>query len=827
MYKLEFKTVGQAVTILICSLVSVQSQAELMFSKYIDGANNRKGLEIYNPDASAVNLSGYRILQYSNGASAPGLTLNLNNVQLGPNQRYVIGRTELAQAIGSDKVQQVAALAYNGDDALVLTHSGVAVDRFGRVGEQPIGGWGPDDNNKKSIGNSFLRKEQSNSTTSIDPTAVFDLKASWLSLADRNDFSVLGSSITTPSSQLSCSSESTPIADLQNAALNQVYTVQGVLTADYRYSNGFNGFYIQTPDNQAVNGRSNGLFVYIPAGSTVTGGVAGDVITVRGTLQRNQGQLQLTSLQSNVLTCATGGNSLIAPRQLKLPFDSVKEASANSPALYSGMLVSLPQTLTVSENYNYGRYGELALSNGRLFIPTMLYAPGSVEAKQYAANNQLNKIILDDGFSNQNRTPLYPANFSAVNTLRNGYQVSHVTGILEYRFGQWRIQPISGQVPASFDSSANPRTEAPARAKGSNIRIASFNVLNYDNGVSGFPTSRGATTQAEFEKQHAKIVSAMKAIDADVFALMEVANNGYGDNSAIAYLSRALGSDWAYIKPETGDRLGGDVISVGIIYNKRTVRPVGKSATLDLGHRNRSVIAQNFLPLKGGHIITVVPTHLKSKGCGEIEPDDVGGMLNDDQGDGQSCWVPTRVDGVQKITDWLAHEPALSRSDKVIVLGDFNSYAKEDPIRAMEQRQFTNLAADSKIGVGPYAYSYVYGVTSDANGYGGAGTLDYSFASKALLPYVKRAQEWHINADEPTVLDYNEEYKSADQIGQFYAADPYRSSDHDPMVVDLMIGPGSQAIVNTSTMDMPDSVEESAGWWDTFIQWLDKLFSSK
>jgi predicted extracellular nuclease len=54
------------------------------------------------------------------------------------------------------------------------------------------------------------------------------------------------------------------------------------------------------------------------------------------------------------------------------------------------------------------------------------------------------------------------------------------------------------------------------------IRAAAFNVLNYDNGKTGFPTERGASSQSEFDKQHLKIIKALKAIDADVYGLMEI-----------------------------------------------------------------------------------------------------------------------------------------------------------------------------------------------------------------------------------------------------------------------------------------------------------------
>ncbi len=97
--------------------------------------------------------------------------------------------------------------------------------------------------------------------------------------------------------------------------------------------------------------------------------------------------------------------------------------------------MKLPQTLTVSENYNYGRYGELSLSLGRLYIPNPIYIQRYLlKLKALAQENLLSKIIFDDVYNNQNRTPwlLYKF-FSAANTLRSGQRsLKNVEGILEY-----------------------------------------------------------------------------------------------------------------------------------------------------------------------------------------------------------------------------------------------------------------------------------------------------------------------------------------------------------------------------------------------------------
>jgi len=193
---------------------------------------------------------------------------------------------------------------------------------------------------------------------------------------------------------------------------------------------------------------------------------------------------------------------------------------------------------------------------------------------------------------------------------------------------------------------------------------------------------------------------------------------------------------------------------------------------------------------------------LKSKGsC----PDDKT-SIEADQGDGQGCWNPTRVKAVQALMQWVAKNPTQVSKPNVLLLGDLNSYAKEDPILALEQANYKVLLNDEKIGQGKTAYSYVFGVASNTQGYGGAGNLDHAIADAALYPLVKKAFAWHINADEPTALDYNEEYKTEEQIAAFYADDAYRSSDHDPVIVDLDL---NDAVVN----DDDKTSAGSTGLW--------------
>ncbi|AOI62280.1 endonuclease [Burkholderia territorii] len=571
-----------------------------------------------------------------------------------------------------------------------------------------------------------------------------------------------------------CGGSTTPIADIQGPGApspltGQNVSIEAVVTADFGGADGFGGFFVQQADAQRRNqpGVSEGLFVYAPK----VRAKAGDLVHVTGKVEEKYGQTQLT-LSGAIAVCANG--QTVTPATLTLPVDSPSTFAA-----YEGMRVRLPQTLTVTENYELGRYGSVMLSNGRLRTPTSVVPPSQAQTQIDA--NARNRLILDDGSNKQNpATVPYPApELSAANTLRSGYTVRDVEGVLEVRYGAWRVQPLPGAAAPTFDTRSNPRTNAPARDPKSNLRVASFNVLNYFNGNGlggGFddPNNRGAKTYQEFQRQEAKIVSALKALDADVIGLMEIQNNGYGELSAVRQLAAKLGSNWRVVDPGTS-RLGGDAIAVAMIYDSRAVEPVGRAATLAIDDKNRQPLAQSFRRIGGKQALTIAVNHLKSKNCPDAANDDL------DQGDGQGCWNPTRTRAAAKLADWLAGTPTGVAGQGTLLIGDFNSYTYEDPIRLLESRGYRNLVSRW---IGANAYSYVYN--------GEAGYLDHALASLPLASHVKAVHEWHINADEPLALQYTLAYKSAEQQKTFYAPDAYRSSDHDPVLIDIALPGGGR-----------------------------------
>ena len=200
--------------------------------------------------------------------------------------------------------------------------------------------------------------------------------------------------------------------------------------------------------------------------------------------------------------------------------------------------------------------------------------------------------------------------------------------------------------------------------------------------------------------------------------------------------------------------IGTDAIRVGLIYRSDRVVPVGDFAILDstvdprfIDTRSRPVLAQTFEDLDTGARFTVAVNHLKSKGSActtsaTPTPATVRATA------ASSEPRPPR----RSSTGWPAIRPGPATTD-ILILGDLNSYAKEDPIDAILEDadedvdivdDYTNLIAAYQ---GTYAHSYVF------DGQGATSTTRWPVAS--LVGQVTGVAEWHINSRRADVLDYN------------------------------------------------------------------------
>jgi hypothetical protein len=621
-------------------------------------------------------------------------------------------------------------------------------------------------------------------TFTLDPTTDFAVEESCtvtvlaanVTDQDTNDppDNMAANHVLTFHTVLVCGNPATRIHEIQGtgaaAALTGVRTILGVVVGDYQQTGGFNGYYLQeeVADQDTNPQSSEGIFVF--AGASGLNVNAGDVVRVRGTAGEFSGLTQISSL-TGAAVCASGASVPATP--VSLPVMSVTDHER-----YEGMLVSYSQTLTASEVFNLGRFGEVLLSGiGRLPIPTAVASPGA-DAQAQANQNARSRIILDDGDNQQNIDPtVYPfGGLTALKTLRVGDTVvPGLTGVMDFRFSNYRIQPVGS---VHFTAS-NPRPAAPDPV-GGDLKIASFNVLNYFNGDGlggGFPTARGAETPFEFGRQRTKIISALQTMNADIVGLMEIENDA-SPNSAIADLvaglNAAMGAGtYAFI--DTGV-IGTDAIKVGLIYKPGAVQPDGDWEILTtaddprfIDTRNRPALAQTFEQVGSGETVTVVVNHLKSKGS-DCLPDDP------DTGDGSGNCNGTRTLAAQALVDWIAGDPTGSGDDDVLVMGDLNSYTFETPIETFVDAGYVNLIREFH-GLGAYSFVFM----------GESGYLDHALATPSLDAQATGVSDWHINADEPTVLDYNTNFKTANHVTTLFDPGPYRSADHDPVLVGLLL----------------------------------------
>jgi len=572
-----------------------------------------------------------------------------------------------------------------------------------------------------------------------------------------------------------CSLSFTPIYDIQGnglaAAITGTVTTQGVVVGDFEGSSGLQGFYLQDLTGDGNPSTSDGIFVFTGNTDLVS---EGQVVRVSAYARERFNQTTLNGTNSNasavtaanIVYCGTGS---VAPTEISLPVTSLNDLEA-----YEGMLVTFPQDLYISEYFNYDRFGELVLTSQRFMTPTAEFEPGP-DAIQAAQSFLLSRITLDDGRSTQNPDPAIHPNgsvFDLDNLFRGGDILRNVTGVLGYDFNLYRIQPTQGAdyVPV------NPRTAQPEDVGGS-LKVASFNVLNYFATLN----SRGANTPEEFTRQRDKIIAALAIIDADVVGLMEIENNTAAIADLVEGLNDSMGAGtYAYL--DTGV-IGTDEIKVAFIYKPASVSLLGEYAILDssvdprfIDTKNRPALAQTFMDDSTGGIFTVVVNHLKSKGSAcDGDPD---------LGDGAGNCNLTRKAAAEALVDWLATDPTVSGDDDFLIIGDLNSYDKEDPIDAIlagsddlpgTADDYTDLVYAFE---GEYAYSYVFD--------GQVGYLDHALASAGLTDEVTGVTTWHINADEADLIDYDMTFKQ-DAQDALYAPDPYRSSDHDPVIIGLNV----------------------------------------
>ncbi|MEO0914608.1 MAG: ExeM/NucH family extracellular endonuclease, partial [Pseudomonadota bacterium] len=385
---------------------------------------------------------------------------------------------------------------------------------------------------------------------------------------------------------------------------------------------------------------------------------------------------------------------------------------------------------------------------------------------------------------------------------------------------------------------------------GGDLQVASVNVQNFfttlDNGsgTSG-PNEldpRGATSAADLERQTEKLVEQLLGTGAEVLALQELENNGFGSTSAISTLvdalnaeasDRGLSANYQFVDPTGGDPdgfIGTDAITTGLIYDANAVTPVysdilvfeesSAATTFALAEplnavvpeddqvgdfqRSRPAVVATFEENASGETFTVASNHFKSKGDSNLEDlaeaaqaaldggntsitqaqiDALIADPNYDQGDGQAFWNAARTDAAVELAAFLSGDYLAAAQAANPTLTIEEDFLVLGDLNAYAQEDPTQALRDLSLYV-DLIDTLVEGGQDEAFSFvfdGQQGTLDQAFASTGLADNVTGLTEWHVNAQEPGLLGFSSEFNDP----RFFNDDLFRAADHDPLIIGL------------------------------------------
>lgn len=570
------------------------------------------------------------------------------------------------------------------------------------------------------------------------------------------------------------SAGATSIGSIQGtgkAAKAGTYTIEAVVTGVY---GGLKpaGFYVQDDKATADGdpGTSDALFV-VQNSPTVK---VGDKVRITGAVREDGASPSFNQavLTEPNITVVSSGNAVPA-------FTTITNSgfSADKAERYEGMRVNFSAPLTVTDNYNLKLRGELIVSvEGLTYQPTQFIDPNDIPAtgthtsgvanvpaiNAFQAANDNKSLVLDDGSSANNPTPT-PYLDAKFHTVRVGSTLASSGGILGFGYGRWRLQPLAG---AEAPVITVVRPLAPPAFGTLDLKLASFNVLNYFNGDGaggGFPTPRGAKTPADFQRQRTKIIMALSQMNADIVGLTEIENDGNGSTSAIQDLVDGLNKvmgrgTYIFVNDGDGEKQPNntDLIHCAIIYKPAVVRSLGPALVASTpGVFERPPLAQVFITKRRARPDTLgfVVNHFKSKASGS-GPDA-------DQNDGQGGSNARRRVQAQALVEFINKTVIPAGAARVVSAGDYNANYEEDPIDVLRAAGFVPATP-------PTSASYVFkGLT---------GSLDHAVVTPNLVGFVD-VQKWHINSAEPSVLEYDQAGEATD------VSTPFRCSDHDPVLI--------------------------------------------
>ncbi|MBE8167122.1 MAG: ExeM/NucH family extracellular endonuclease [Shewanella sp.] len=836
-----------AVAAAVTATLSCAVNADVMITEYVEGSSNNKAIEIHNSGAASADLSEYSLAYFSNGETDPTkfkvIEALIGTLAAGETKVIINSRA------GDDLKNQVDASArilsgkvyFNGDDPVALIKGGIVTDIYGEF---------PVVKDDKKYENQTVRRDES--VTTANP--VFDA-SEWLEALPQDTFDGLGERTNVepePVVPYNCEgAELTFIHDIQGSSATSPLITSGIESADEVTVKGVvtargeslqKGFYLQDIELDGDSSTSDGIFVYMKtaAPEAIQPGVE-VCVTAKVKEFYNQTQLDLAADATRFEVLSTDGEVPAATPLVINDGETLDQALER----YEGMKIVLDAgsemkiTRTLSRDYAASRNNMVASYKSPLFKATQLFMAGTDEAAAQEEANRKNELFLESDYKAADGELPYMEDFNAeTGYVRVGDQVTNLEGMVGYSYGNYRLIVGDDENITAGDFIRNEdRTDEPTIANEGDLRVASFNVLNYFNDSVGGDASasgqnRGSKDQFEFRLQREKIVNAIVSMNSDIVGLMEIGNNGFGEKSALQDLVNALNAElsdeeaYSFVTINAADMhnekfLGSDAIMVGLLYRTAKVIPAGDALVIKTPEQHapagaatrgeddakesspkydkyqRFSLAQTFTI--GEEKLTVVVNHLKSKGSAcledwiafesersDPEPADLQGHCNS-----------FRVSAADALGQALENVDG-----DVLIIGDLNAYGKEDPLQVLtdyhpsthedkiiKTAAHTTLngeAFDQQQRIITESYGYVnlntelHGADTYSYSYSGElGNLDHALASKGLAGKVIAIEDWHINAVESNMFEYGSKY-TGDLVK---SGNAFSSSDHDPVIV--------------------------------------------
>lgn len=632
-----------------------------------------------------------------------------------------------------------------------------------------------------------------------------------------------------------------------NASGTEVVTTEGVVTARYP-AGGFNGMYIQTPGDDTAD-ASDGIFVYagsananIPAGIEV-----GDSVQVTGPIAEFFDLTQIVPASAGAVVELGSSLGTITPRAIAFPTTTTGREARE------GELLAPTGSFTVSNNFQTNQFAEIGLATGTTPLRqwTEFASPHDVPAiDAIKADNAARAVTLDDGattnfLSNQTNKAIPLPWLTQTSSVRVGAAVTF-TGpvVLDWRNNVWKFQPDhqvtgNGAEVATFQDTR--ATNLAPQSVGGDLKIATFNVLNYFNttgeayvdagplqnppidthcayftdresnrigndqcGVrqpgetytSSNPNDgrgpRGAATAASLARQEAKLAHAINLLNADVIGLEEVENSiklpGESNrDDALARIVQLVNADagetkWAYVK-SPGEALTAsavaeqDVIRPAFIYQIAKAKPVGQSDILF----GTSQFANAREPLAQAF-----------KAAGAPDSDAFAVIVNHfkSKGDNAGGAPPATGDNANDTVTGVGafNGDRVRQAERLVQFAD--DFAADRDIEAVflagDFNAYTMEDPITTLEDGGYELIDSTDANDESYSFSGlSGSLDHVLGNEAAADMVTGADIWEINADEPVAYQYSRYNYNATIL--FDPAVPFATSDHNPEIVGINV----------------------------------------